>query len=160
MKWRNRTEVLFSAAAAFPRAEYDERLPWHFRMSGRPSWRRLVAATAVFARATGAEVLVVCGGESSEWRNVPKRRVRSAVELPTAAEAVDFIRRHSHYRTNIFADYYLTDTSFRWLSKFCHDDDWHVFLPETLACSLPVKRAYFDLRFSSMPPWPPADLYE
>jgi len=66
---------------------------------------------------------------------------------------------NSDYRSKVFADYYLTDRSFSFLTKFCHEDDWHAFLPETIACSLPVKRAYVALRFRSMPPWPVAALY-
>ncbi len=73
---------------------------------------------------------------------------------------MSFIRENSYFRTEIFADYYVTDTSCSWLVKFCHDDDWHAFLPEKIACSLPFKNAFFALRFSSMPPWPPAACYE
>jgi hypothetical protein len=160
MKWRARTSVVFGRRAAFPQGEYDERLPWHFRMTGRPSWKRLLEATAVIAEAAGSKELVVCAGDETPWMNVPKRVSRSAIEVASASEAVDFIRKNSHYRSDTFVDYYVTDGSLSWLTKFCHDDDWHAFLPEKIACALVVKRAYFALRFSSMPPWPVAGLYE
>ena len=129
-------------------------------MPGRPSWKRLLEATTVIAKVAKSTSLIVCVGDHATWRDVPKRMARSAVEFSSPAEAVDFIREHSYYRTKIFANSYLMDPSFTWLTLFCHDDDWHAYLPETIACDLAIKRAYFELRFRSMPPWPVAALYD
>ncbi len=134
MKWRPRTHVVFTPSAGFPQGEYDERLPWHFRMTGRPSWKRLGEATALIAGAAGSSCLVLCPGQTGAWKNVPKRNSRAAVEVSSAEEAVVFIRESSDYRSKFFADYYVTDSSFGWLTKFCHDEDWHAFLPERIAC--------------------------
>jgi hypothetical protein len=127
-------------------------------MPGRPSWKRLLAATAAIAAAGGSKSVIVAP-HFEGWVNVAKRNSMAAIEFESPDDAVKFIRNNGHFRTKIFADYYVTDSS-SWLVKFCHDDDWHAFLPEAIACSLQVKRAFYALRFSCMPPWPPAAMYE
>ena len=120
----------------------------------------MTSACEVICSAAGSRVLILSPRDSAGWERVPKKRSASAVEFTSSSSALSFIRDHSFFRTQFFADYYLMDQSFSWLVKFCHEGDWHAFLPEKIACSLALKRVYFALKFTIMPPWPPAAVYD
>ncbi len=141
--------------ATFP-GEYDRRYPWHFRMPANTSWKRMTGACALLAGVANARSVIAFPAGRSGWKDLPRRYRRGGVEFESADDAVALVSEHSYFRSNVFEDYYLSDWSFSWIVKFCHEGDWHAFLPERIACSKELKEGYSQFRFVSMPPWPPA----
>ena len=106
-----------------------------YAISSRAKVETLIKKTQKLVPALGSNYPLYAFPDGiAGWRDTPKNRRLSPIELSDQEELRDTIENRIYFRDPKRREdnYHITDADFRWVVVFTHHGDWHLYAPPAL----------------------------